>query len=128
MDTFLKVKTGAPGDHIYTADEIISVYDSFGLQEEFVENISPETARALTPAEDPDQHPRQERRLIEKGYVLSSINDDDMDDEDDDEEVDDELDEADIEDVDADDISDDDIDDDLELDLDDDDEDDDDLI
>ena len=126
MDTFLKVKTGAPGDHIYTADEILSVYDSFGLQEEFVDNIAPETARALTPAEDPDQHPRQERRLIEKGYVLSSITDDDMDDED--EEVDDELDEPDIEDVDADDISDDDIDDDLELNLDDDDEYDDDLI
>jgi hypothetical protein len=128
METFLKIKTGAPGEYIYTADEIATVYDSFGIQEEFVEKLSPGRARPLTPAEDPDQYFWQEGRLFARGHPLASLADDDIDDEDDDDiDIDEELDDVDVEDDEVVDVSDDDLDDDLDLNIDDD-EDDDDLV
>ncbi len=116
METLLKFKTGAPGDGIYTANEIVSVYDSFGLQGEFVEKVAPKRNVNLTPAEMPGNE--EERMTFIHQYVLAMLDEEDTeDDEDLDEDLDDEIDEADLTEDDVDEVDDADLDDeDLDLD------------
>lgn len=121
MDTLLRMRTGAPGEHIYTADEIASVYDSFGIHEEFVEKLAPCRTSQLTPAEDPDQFSLEQNRLFDRGNVVSALDEDDVEDED--EDLDDDLEEVELE-EDVEDVADEDLDDDIDLDLEDDDDDD----
>jgi hypothetical protein len=127
MSTLLKIKAGAPGENIYTADEIVEVYDSFGLQAEFVEKLS--LTREGSPAEIPYQLGNEDRNLFVSRNIINAIDDDDTEEDDDDDEIDvdleDDVEEEDIEDIEDIDVEDED---DLDLDLGDDDEDDDDLV
>jgi hypothetical protein len=96
METLLKMKTGAPGERIYTADEVASVYDSFGLQPDFVEKLAPRKRR--TPAETPGNE--NERMTFIHQYPAAALDEEDTEEDDDDfdDELDDELDDADLED------------------------------
>jgi hypothetical protein len=124
MTTLLKIKAGAPGENIYTADEIVEVYDSFGIQEEFVEKLS--LKRDGSPAEMPYQLGNEDRNPLISKTLISALDDDDVEDDDEDDDIDLDLDEDDVDDADLEDVADVEEDDDLDLDLEDDDEDDDD--
>jgi hypothetical protein len=129
METILKTKVGAPGEHNYTANDMPIESSYAGAAVETVEKLSLRRMSYLTPAEDPYNAQAEMERLFITQQTIDSL--DDADDDEDDEDDLDEIDLDEEEDIvveEDDDVSNDELDDDIDLDDGDDDEDDDDII
>jgi hypothetical protein len=91
MKTFLRIKADERQGNVFDANELAGYYDSFGIQPEYVEKVSPPHNGRPTPAENPDIA-MMEGDSIRNSYPKAMLDDDDDIDDDDDLDVDDDVD------------------------------------